>query len=113
MKKLSILFAALLATTLSFAADYEKVTAAPADWSGEYLIVYEKSATEAYVFNGVDAVSDYTTETIADGKIATTTAVSVKIAKKGDAYSILIVGGTNDGKILGIYCWEEWVKCGG
>lgn len=101
MKKLSILFAALLATTLSFAADYEKVTAAPADWSGEYLIVYEKSATEAYVFNGVDAVSDYTTETIADGKIATTTAVSVKIAKKGDAYSILIVGGTNDGKYLG------------
>lgn len=101
MKKLSILFAALLATTLSFAADYEKVTAAPADWSGEYLIVYEKSATEAYVFNGVDAVSDYTTETIADGKIATTTAVSVKIAKKGDAYSILIVGGTSDGKYLG------------
>lgn len=101
MKKLSILFAALLATTLSFAADYEKVTAAPADWSGEYLIVYENSATEAYVFNGVDAEGDYTKEIITDNKITTTTAVSFKVAKNGEKYSILILGGKNDGKYLG------------
>lgn len=101
MKKLSILFAALLATTLSFAADYEKVTAAPADWSGEYLIVYENSATEAYAFNGVDAEGDYTKEIITDNKITTTTAVSFKVAKNGEKYSILILGGKNDGKYLG------------
>lgn len=101
MKKLSILFAALIATTMSFAADYEKVTAAPADWSGEYLIVYENSKTEAYVFNGEDAEGDYTTEIITDNKITTTTAVSFKVAKNGKKYSILILGGKNDGKYLG------------
>ena len=34
-------------------ATYTKVTAAPKDnnWSGEYLVVYEKSDTVGYVFN--------------------------------------------------------------
>lgn len=30
---------------------YEKVVAEPADWSGEYLIVYEASDEEAYILN--------------------------------------------------------------
>ena len=34
---------------------FTKVTADQADWSGQYLLVYEMSATEALVFNGKDA----------------------------------------------------------
>ncbi len=49
---------------------YEKVTTAPDDWSGTYLIVYEDGNV---AFNGslttLDAVSNTTSVTITDGKI--------------------------------------------
>ena len=32
---------------------YEKVTTAPTDWTGEYLIVYEAGNNKAYVMNEV------------------------------------------------------------
>ncbi len=80
---------------------YTKVTTAPTDWSGTYIIVYEKSATEGYVFTGVDAVNGYETATIADGKITIAATATITIAKFGDDYSILISGNTNDGKYMG------------
>lgn len=43
---------------------YVKVTSTPADWSGKYLIVYENSETEAFVFNGTDATLNYITAEI-------------------------------------------------
>ena len=33
--------------------DFEKVTSAPTDWSGEYILVYEQNATTGYVWTGV------------------------------------------------------------
>lgn len=52
---------------------FVKVTSAPADWSGEYLIVYE---TDAVAFDGslttLDAVSNTVSVTISDGKIEAT-----------------------------------------
>ena len=72
MKKFTFLVAALCATMMASATVFEKVTTAPADWSGQYLIVYENSATEAYVFNGQDAANGYVSATIADGKIEST-----------------------------------------
>lgn len=52
-------------------AYYEKVTVAPEDWSGKYLIVYEG---ENFAFNGslatLDAASNYMAVTISDEKIA-------------------------------------------
>ncbi len=101
-----------------FAADdataaYVKVTEAPADWSGDYLIVYEKSSTEATVFNGglttLDAEANHFAATIADGKIeanATTNAAKFTIAKSGTNYTIksasgYYIGQTADGnKVL-------------
>ena len=57
-------------------AVYEKVTTAPADWSGDYLIVYEDGNV---AFNGnlttLDAVSNIVTVTIADSKIEATEAM--------------------------------------
>jgi len=82
------------------AVNYEKVTAAPSDWSGEYLIVYENGAT-AYVWTGVDAVNCYATATISNDVIAQPEGTSsVTIASMEGGYSILVNGGTNDGKYI-------------
>ena len=82
------------------AVNYEKVTAAPSDWSGEYLIVYENGAT-AYVWTGVDAASCYATATISNDVIAQPEGTSsVTIASMEGGYSILVNGGTNDGKYI-------------
>lgn len=81
---------------------YEKVTSEPADWSGEYLLVYENSATQGYVWDGTDASSNYKTAGIASGVISTkpTDAALLTIAAYSTGHSILINGGTNDGKYL-------------
>lgn len=90
----------LTVTEAPAAASYEKVTAAPSDWSGEYLIVYENGAT-AYVWTGVDAVSCYATATISNDVIAQPEGTSsVTIASMEGGYSILVNGGTNDGKYI-------------
>lgn len=103
MKKLTLSLAALMACTLSFAATtYEKVTTAPTDWSGEYLLVYEADETTANVWTGVDAANCYVAATIADGKITADGLVTITIASTTTAgsYSIKVNGGTNDGKYI-------------
>ena len=70
--------------------DYVKVTSAPADWSGEYLIVYE-DGTNAYIFNSVDATNGYVSATITDNTIAsneTTDAEAVTIEAMSGGYAI-------------------------
>ena len=97
MKKLTLLLAAAMLSSMSFATTFEKVTAEPTDWSGEYLLVYENSATEAYVWTGVDAVSNYKTATITAGAIEVADAVTtIKIAAMKGGYSVLVNGGTNN-----------------
>ena len=82
--------------------EYVKVTSAPTDWSGEYLLVYENSSTEAYVWTGVDAAYSYASATISDNKITKpSTAAKLTIASMDGGYSILVNGGTNDGKYVG------------
>lgn len=78
---------------------YKKVTEAPADWSGTYVLVYENSGTEAYVWTGVDAVNCFTKATIEDGKISGEF-VTLTIAALHNGYSILLNGGTNNGKYV-------------
>lgn len=93
------LFAMLaLGVTNAWGAEWEKVTSAPADWSGEYLLVYE-SGTTAYVWTGVDAASCYTQGTISSNKI-TGEFVSLTIATMTGGYSIKVNGGTNSGKYI-------------
>ncbi len=76
---------------------YQEVTEAPADWSGEYLIVYK---AKGYVFDSSmaspDVSGNHFTVAITDGKIeanATTNAAKVTIAKSGDGYSIKMASG--------------------
>ncbi len=100
-KKLSFLFAALLCAVMSFATNYVKVTSAPEDWSGEYILVYEKSNTEAYVWTGVDAASCYTAATIANNKVSGDNFVTLTIAPMTGGYSIKINGGGMNGQYVG------------
>ena len=100
MRKFTLLLAAAMLSSMSFATTFEKVTAEPADWSGEYLLVYENSATEAYVWTGVDAVSNYKTAIITAGAIEVADAVTIKIAAMEGGYSVLVNGGTKDGTYI-------------
>lgn len=78
---------------------YKKVTEAPADWSGTYILVYENK-NQAYISNGQGAANQYNTATITDGVIEDTKNVFVKllISSFNSGYSVKLVGGTNDGK---------------
>lgn len=105
MKRLSLFFAALFAAVSLFAGNFTKVTAAPADWSGEYALVYE--GTDAnYVFNGVDANISAATPgaaqvTITDGTISNYTGVTIVVAALEDGgYSVAVNGGDNSGKFI-------------
>ncbi len=79
-------------------ACFEKVTSAPSDWSGTYLIVYE---TGKVAFDGslatLDAVGNTKTVTISNNQIEATDAmkaIAFTIAKSGDAnYSIKSASG--------------------
>lgn len=76
----------------SSTGDFVKVTSEPTDWSGEYLIVYEKGKL---AFDGglpkLDAANDFISVTIADNKIAATDATNAAtftIAPMTGGYSI-------------------------
>ncbi len=102
MKKLSTLFMALIAVAAMQANTFTKVTSAPTDWSGQYLVVYENSETEAWVFNGKDEAQDYVTATIANGKIVSDDLdkYAVTVEKMEGGYSIKVgtqyMGGEKD-----------------
>ena len=73
-------------------AKFVKVTSAPSDWSGTYLIVYE---TDKLAFNGslttLDAVSNGTTVTITNNEIEATPTMmnsAFTIAKSGSNYTV-------------------------
>ena len=84
----------LLFSISIFGAVYEKVTSAPSDWSGQYLIVYE---TGKVAFDGsrttLDAVSNTQTVTIKDNKITIDTDIYFTITKSGDKYTIKSASG--------------------
>ena len=76
-RQLSLIVVLISAFSLSaLSAVYEKVTTAPSDWSGQYLIVYE---TGKVAFDGsrttLDAVSNTVSVNIADNKIEATEAM--------------------------------------
>ena len=85
---------------------YTKVTAAPADWSGTYLIVFEKTDTTAYAFNGLDVSGNFVETTFANNTIAASealTACEVLVEKSGTGYTFKLTGGENKGMYLSAY----------
>ncbi len=55
---------------------YTKVTAAPENWAGTYIIVYEDGAGNAYVFANAEAASNYVAATYANNNILGTDALA-------------------------------------
>ena len=102
MKKFLLsIFAVMLAVFSVQAQSYVKVTSAPTDWSGDYLIVYE---TGNVAFNGglttLDAVNNTIGVKITNGEIAadeTTDNAIFTIAKSGGSYTIK----SKSGKYIG------------
>ena len=80
--------------------DYVKVTTAPTDWSGEYILVYEHNSTTGYVWTGVDAANCYVSQSISGNTIADGGFITVTIAPMSGGYSVKVNGGTNDGKYI-------------
>lgn len=96
----------VLFTLISASASetYSKVTQNLADWTGTYLIVYEVSETEGYVFTGVDEKLNSVLTQLVDGNIVTSVSdlafCPVRIEPYGAGYSIKLLSGLNVGKYI-------------
>ena len=87
---LSLLPVAAFATeSAESTATWTKVTAAPEDWSGTYLIVSEG---DKVAFDGslakLDAVNDYQSVTVTEGTISASKDIAFTIEKMDGGYSI-------------------------
>ena len=106
-RKITFLLSALFALTLisqsitALGQTYKKVTSAPTSWEGEYLLVRESSST-AYVWTGIDNSSGHSvTASISNSTITKPNdAATLTIESMTGGYSILLGGGTNDGKYI-------------
>jgi uncharacterized repeat protein (TIGR02543 family) len=79
---------------------YVKVTAAPTDWSGEYILVYEQNSNTAYVWTGEDETNCYVSKTITNNAIANDGYVTLTVAAMTGGYSVKVNGGSHVGKYL-------------
>ena len=80
---------------------YVKVSSAPTNWEGEYLLVFEKNADTAFCWTGLDAVNCYEEAAITNGTITATPSVSITVsAMESGGYSIKVNGGTNNGQYI-------------
>ena len=70
---------------------YEKVTSAPSNWAGDYLIVYEASSTSGEVLTGVSSnLGQHSTVVISDSKILASEyeQYNVQIERSGESYTM-------------------------
>ena len=103
MKKILLSLSALLISMAGMAETFVKVTEQPVDWTGEYLVAYELSETQALIWKGTDAAMNFDTLPIQSEMITVDKAdiVTISIAALDTVYSMYINGGTNDGKYVG------------
>ena len=82
---------------------YTKVTSAPANWAGTYIIVYEESSTSGLVCTaGVDAASNYVSATISSSTISSNSLgdYEVEVTAYSTGYTMKALGGDNANKYL-------------
>ena len=91
IRLLLVMFLTLTVTTNAWGADYELVTSAPSDWSGEYLIVAGTSALSG----GTSSWGTTTAVTVKNNKISTTANISVTISKGGTSGTYYIYMNSN------------------
>lgn len=100
--------------------DYVKVTSAPVDWSGTYLIVYESSSTSGLILKGsaIANSNNGVSVTISSGTIANTTDVAANeftIVSKTGGYSIQgrdgnYIGGTSGDNVLNFGTSDSYIN---
>lgn len=95
MKKIFSFVLTIIVAQLTMAATYTRVTSAPADWSGQYLVVYDNSgaADKGLVFKGEDAAMNTVEATITNGQIVADnlSEYAVEIAPMAGGYSIKVL----------------------
>ena len=100
---LTILPIATPTTANAAETTYVKVTEAPDDWTGTYLVVYE-SGDNGYVWTGEDIANCYQKVDLikseASSKFVLEATAKIELASLNSGYSIKIVGGTKDGKYI-------------
>ncbi len=98
MKKISVMLVVLVMAVTMSANKFVKVTSAPEDWSGQYLLAWD-AGDSVLVFNGKDEGHDYVKVTAADGVITGeyNTCV-VEIAAMTGGYALKLV---EQGKFMG------------
>lgn len=70
---------------------YEKLTSAPSNWAGDYLIVYEASSSSGEVLTGVSSnLGQHSTVVISDSKIVASEyeQYNVQIERSGESYTM-------------------------
>ncbi len=77
-----------------------KMTTAPADWSGEYILVYEQSTNTVYAWNGEDEANGYVSKTMIDNAIADGGCATLTVAAMTGGYAVKVNGGSHDGKYI-------------
>ena len=101
------LMAFMTPSMVGWGQTWEKITSLSDLTSGEnYLLVYENSTTEAYIFNGNDEASDYVTSSIASGVISSLpdNAAPVTITSMSSGgYSIQIISTATNHPSMYIY----------
>ena len=89
---------------------YVKVTAAPADWSGEYVIATTSNGN-ALVWNGTDTKSNnFTSVAISNDTLMAANLATVIVAKYGEGYSFMVNSGTYAGKYMYIGSYGAGLK---
>lgn len=80
---------------------FVKVTSAPTDFTGRYLIVDDAAEGDVKVFNGEDSVSDFIEAAAVNGVVEDNESlVAVDIAPMDGGYSVKIIGGDKDGNYI-------------
>ena len=70
MKHFFLILCALCAWTAQASTVYTRINNKPsAGWPGTYIVVYEKSASEAYVWDATDGSNNFVSVAISNGKI--------------------------------------------
>lgn len=89
-------FYAVFGASNSGTTTFTKITSEPSDWTGEYILVYEASETQAYVWTGVDEANGSEQAAILNNTISMSQPVTITLSPMTDGvgYSILASTGS-------------------
>ena len=90
---LTLLLTIGVTTAWAAEAQWEKVTSALTDWSGEYILVYNNQAYDGSLTSGFDSSGNYQTVSDEDGIITLDDKYSVTIKAVSDGYSVQTAAG--------------------